>query len=188
MSYAIVVLTLGVILAVPLVFFLLQYNKLVGLRLRVRESWANVDTELKRRHDMIPNLVEVVKGYVRHEKGVLGTVTQLRTQAASHPDDSHERLETERALADALGRLLAVAESYPQLRASSHFLALQAQLVETEDRIQAARRFYNGNVRDYNNQVQQFPSNLVARTFSFRAHEYFELPNLTERSVPLVRT
>jgi len=167
-------------------FVLVQYNKLVSLRLHIRESWANVDTELKRRHDLIPNLVETVKGYARHEQALFERVAHLRSAAMARGGDSDERRVAERDLTAALGRLLAVSESYPQLRASENFLALQRQLVETEDRIQAARRFYNGNVRDYNNQVQQVPSNVVARTFRFAPHEYFELPTIAERAVPPV--
>jgi LemA protein len=174
------------LLAVAGLFVLVQYNKLVSLRLRIQESWANVDTELKRRHDLIPNLVETVKGYARHERAVLGEVTRLRAEARQQRSDTHHRFEVERSLAAAMGRLLAVAEAYPVLRASQNFLHLQRQLVDTEDRIQAARRFYNGNVRDYNNQVQQFPSNLVARSFRFEAHEYFELPSVAERAAPMV--
>lgn len=174
------------LLALLGLFVLVQYNKLVGLRLRIGESWANVDTELKRRHDLIPNLVEAVKGYARHEQALFSNITHLRTRALTERADTHARLETERGLASGLGRLIAVAESYPQLRASENFLHLQRQLVETEDRIQAARRFYNGNIRDYNNQVQQFPSNLVAKSFRFAPHEYFELPSVLERAVPLV--
>ena len=174
------------LLAILGLFVLVQYNKLVGLRLRIRESWANVDTELKRRHDLIPNLVATVKGYAKHEQAVLEEVTRLRSAVVASQENSDARRELERNLAGALGRLLAVAEAYPNLRASENFLQLQRQLVETEDRIQAARRFYNGNVRDYNNQVQQTPSNVVARTFRFKAHEYFELPSIAERAVPPV--
>lgn len=168
-------------------FVLTQYNKLIGLRLRIGESWANVDTELKRRHDLIPNLVEAVKGYARHEQALFAEVTRQRALVQGRAGDSKDRLEGERALAGSLGRLLAVAEAYPQLQASANFLQLQRELVTTEDRIQAARRFYNGNVRDYNNKVQQFPSNLVAGSFRFQSHVYFELPSVAERAVPLVK-
>ena len=166
-------------------FVVVQYNKLVGMRLRVKESWANIDTELKRRHDLIPNLVSTVKGYATHERTLFEEVTRLRTQA-QQSGDTHERRDQERLLSAALGRLFAVAENYPQLRASENFLHLQRELSTTEDRIQASRRFFNGNVRDYNNQVQQFPSNLVAKTFRFAAHEYFEVPTSGERAVPMV--
>jgi LemA protein len=174
------------LLAIAGLFLIVQYNKLVGLRLRIRESWANVDVELKRRHDLIPNLVETVKGYARHEQALLARLAELRSFALAQEGDTGRRRDAERDVAAALGRVLAVAEAYPQLKANENFLQLQRQLVETEDRIQAARRFYNGNVRDYNNQVQQFPSNLVARSFRFAAHEYFELPSVAERAVPVV--
>jgi LemA protein len=173
------------ILGVLVLFVIVQYNKLVGMRLRIGESWSNVDTELKRRHDQIPNLVATVKGYAAHERQLFESITALRSRAGSAGDTSARR-GAERDLSIQLGRLLAVAESYPQLRANENFLQLQRELTTTEDRIQASRRFYNGNVRDYNNQVQQFPSNLVANTFRFRAHEYFELPNAAERAAPAV--
>ena len=179
-------LLLAILLIVLVLFVVVQYNKLVGMRLRVRESWANIDTELKRRHDLIPNLVSTVKGYAAHERTLFEEVTRLRTQARL-TGDTHERRDQERQLSGALGRLFAVAEDYPQLRASDNFLQLQRQLSETEDRIQASRRFFNGNVRDYNNQVQQFPSSLVARTFRFASHEYFEVPTSAERAAPVVR-
>lgn len=170
-----------------LLFVIVQFNRMVGLRLRIRESWANVDTELKRRYDLIPNLVEAVKGYARHERILFENVARLRTNLLHATADSPERRREEQQLAGLLKGLLAVAEQYPKLRASENFLHLQVQLVETEDRIQAARRFYNANVRDYNNQVQQFPSNAVARTFRFAPHEYFELPTVAERAVPIVK-
>lgn len=175
---------LGLVLLLVL-FLIVQYNKLVGMRLRIGESWSNVDTELKRRHDLIPNLVAVVRGYAAHERDLLETLTRLRAQALSQGDNAARR-SAERDLSLQLGRLFAVAENYPRLRASENFLHLQRELTTTEDRIQASRRFYNGNVRDYNNQVQQFPSNLVANTFGFRAHDYFELPDASHRAAPLI--
>lgn len=176
----------GLLVAVPILFLIVQYNKLVSMRWRIRESWSNVDTELKRRHDLVPNLVSVVSGYARHERSVIEQVTRLRGEAVKAGGDSPARMAAEKQLALGLGRLFAVAEAYPALRASEHFLQLQRELVTTEDRIQAARRFFNANVRDYNNQVQQFPSNLVAGMFRFVAHEYFELPSVSERSAPSV--
>ena len=178
-------LVVGIVLGVLVLFVVVQVNKLTGRRLRVKESWANIDTELKRRHDLIPNLVSTVKGYAAHERALFEEVTRIRTQAQS-TGDTHERRDQERQLSVGLGRLFAVAENYPQLRASDNFLQLQRQLSETEDRIQASRRFFNGNVRDYNNQVQQFPSNLVAKVFRFESHEYFEVPTSAERVAPLV--
>lgn len=175
------------VLVVAGIWVPVAYNRFVRLRLRVKESWSNVDTELKRRHNLIPNLVETVKGYARHERSLFEEVTRLRSQALKSPNDSAVRRETEQAIVGALTRLLGVAEAYPQLRASENFLHLQYQLVDTEDRIQASRRFYNGNVRDYNNYVQGFPSNLVARRFRFATHSYFELAEVAERKVPAVQ-
>jgi LemA protein len=176
---------LGIVPVLAILFIIVQYNKLVGMRLRIKESWANIDTELKRRHDLIPNLVEAVKGYASHERTLFERVTHLRASARK-TGDTHERRDVERDLSSALGQVLFVAEAYPQLRANENFLQLQRELSGTEDRIQAARRFYNGNVRDYNNQVQQFPSNLVANAFRFRPQEYFELPNIAERAAPSI--
>lgn len=176
----------SLVLVVVLVAVVVTYNRLVRLRLHIRESWANVDTELKRRHDLVPNLVEAVKAYARHERATLESLTRLRTQALAAGGDSRERRRLEADLVGALRQVFAVAEGYPQLRASRNFLQLQHALVETEDRIQAARRYYNGNVRDYNNKVQQFPSMFVAKSFRFASHEYFELPSLAERAVPPV--
>ncbi len=168
-------------------FVVVTYNKLVARRLRIHESWSNVDTELKRRHDLVPNLVTTVQAYAAHERGLFEAVTSLRTQARRDNDDSERRRDAERRLAGELRRLLAVAEGYPELKASRSFLQLQEELAETENRIQAARRFYNGNVRDYNNTVLQFPTNLVARVFGHDKHTYFELPNVAERSAPRAR-
>ena len=179
-------LVIGAVLIVLLLFVVVQYNKLVSRRWRIKESWSNVDTELKRRHDLVPNLVAAVKGYATHERGLFEGIARLRTAAVARDEDSKERFDAERGLSEQLGRLFAVAESYPQIRANENFLQLQRELATTEDRIQASRRFFNANVRDYNNQVQQFPSNLIAKTFRFVAHEYFELPAASERVAPTV--
>lgn len=184
MSDALLVLLALVLLVV--IAAIVHYNKLVALRNRISESWSNVDTELKRRHDLLPNLVSSVRAYAQHENAVLQQVTRLRAEALADARDSPERMRAERDLVGAVGRLIALAEDYPELRASQNFLHLQHQLVETEDRIQAARRFYNANVRDYNNRVETFPSNLVARSFGFATHAYFELPSLAERTAPRV--
>lgn len=180
------ILILLVPLGVLALYSIVTYNRLVSLRLRISESWANVDTELKRRHDLVPNLVATVQGHAAHERGLMEDVTRLRAEALADREDSEHRFETEAGLAHALGQLVAIVESHPELKASGNFLHLQRQLVETEDRIQASRRFYNGNVRDYNNKVQQFPSNLVARRMRFERHAYFELPSVAQREVPRV--
>jgi LemA protein len=166
-----------VVVVLPAVYTLLQYNALVGLQNYIRESWSNVDTELKRRYDLIPNLVATVKGYAAHEREVLAHVTELRNRCAANngsvADQSHDEIE----LVQALKQLLVVVENYPQLKADQHFLKLQTELVNTEDRIQAARRFYNGNVRDYRNKCERFPSNLIARAFGFKQEaDFFSVP------------
>src|SRR5687767_9340207 len=151
---------LGVI-AVLLVALVLLYNRLVTLRNRVENAWAQVDVELKRRYDLIPNLVETVKGYAAHERDTLDAVITARTAALAAGGSPEQQSGPENALVDSLKQLLAVSERYPDLKANDQFLALQRELVNTEDRIQAARRFYNGNVRDYNRRVESVPSNIV---------------------------
>lgn len=173
-----------VVLGVLVIVLIAIYNRLVVTRMRIRESWSNVDTELKRRHDLVPNLVATVQGYAQHERALFDEVTRLRTQLRTEPDPDACRREDEDHLARTLGRILAVAEAYPDLKASASFVKLQHQLAETEDRIQAARRFFNANVRDHNNLVEQFPSFLVARAFKFGTQPYFELATVAERAAP----
>ena len=153
-----------------------QYNWLVSLRNYISESWSNVDTELKRRYDLIPNLVATVKGYAAHEREVLERVTQLRERCVANNGSPDEQARDEVQLVDALKQMLVVVENYPQLKADQQFLKLQQELITTENRIQAARRFYNGNVRDYRNKCETFPSNLVAQMFGFKAQEFFSVP------------
>jgi len=166
----------GIIL-LPVVFVIAQYNALVALKNYIRESWSNVDTELKRRYDLIPNLVAVVKGYAAHERALLERVTELRNRCAANNGSPSEQAVDEKQLVDSLKQLLVVVENYPQLKADQNFLKLQTELVNTEDRIQAARRFYNGNVRDYRNKCETFPSNLVANLFGFKSEgDFFSVP------------
>jgi LemA protein len=165
----------GLIVLIPALFVIVQYNGLVTLKNYIRDAWANVDTELKRRYDLIPNLVASVKGYAAHEREVLERVTELRNRCAANHGSPGEQAADENQLVDALKRLLVVVESYPQLKADQHFSRLQDELVNTEDRIQAARRFYNGNVRDYRNKCESFPSNIVAGIFGFRPEEFFSV-------------
>jgi LemA protein len=166
----------GVIL-LPVVFVVAQYNALVALKNYIRESWSNVDTELKRRYDLIPNLVAVVKGYAAHERDTLERVTELRNRCVANSGSPAEQAVDEKQLVDSLKQLLVVVENYPQLKADQNFLKLQTELVNTEDRIQAARRFYNGNVRDYRNKCETFPSNLVANLFGFKSEgDFFSVP------------
>ena len=167
---------LFVILLLPVIWLVVQYNSLVGLRNYIAESWSNVDTELKRRYDLIPNLVATVKGYAVHEREVLERVVELRNRCFANHGPVTEQARDEGQLVDALKRMLVLVENYPQLKADQNFLKLQAELVNTENRIQATRRFYNGNVRDYRNNCESFPSNLVARMFNFPPHEFFSVP------------
>jgi len=163
------------VVGVLLIAIALSFNRFVQERNLIRDSWANIDTELRRRYDLIPNLVATVKGYAAHEREVFEKVTETRTaaMAATGPADEQARAET--PLVGALRGLLAVAENYPTLKASENFLALQKELATTEDRLQAARRFYNGNVRDYNRRVQSVPSNIIANLFNFHAEKFFEV-------------
>lgn len=165
-----------VVFLLPVLWVVVQYNHLVSLRNYISESWSNVDTELKRRYDLIPNLVATVKGYAAHEKEVLERVTQLRARCVANTGSPANQAQDETQLVDALKQLLVVVESYPQLKADQHFLKLQQELTTTENRIQAARRFYNGNVRDYRNKCESFPSNLVAQGFGFQPQEFFSVP------------
>ena len=178
-----IVLAVVVVLAVAVV---VSYNRFVRQRNLVQESWRQVDVELKRRHDLIPNLVETVKGYATHEREVFDAVTKARAQAAAPGSTPAQQAQQEGILGQALGRLFAVAEAYPELKASTNFLELQRELTETEDRIAAGRRFYNANVRAMNTRVEAFPSNLVAGVFGFHKEEYFEVEDEQVRSAPTV--
>jgi LemA protein len=167
-----VVLALVVLVVVAVV---VSYNRFVRQRNLVEESWRQIDVELRRRHDLIPNLVETVKGYASHERSVLQNVVEARTAAVSAGGGVAAQAKAESALAGSLRGLFAVAENYPDLKAAGPFQQLQAQLAETEDRIAAGRRFYNGNVRALNTRVEAFPSSLIASTFGFKKAEYFEV-------------
>lgn len=166
-------LLIGIIIF--MLFFASVYNSLVTLRNHIAEAWSNIETELKRRYELIPNLVETVKGYARHERETLEHVVELRNQCAADRGSIHHQENTEKELVSAVRRLLALAEAYPELKADEHYCALQRELVNTEDRIQAARRFYNGNVREYRNKCEMFPSSLIARLFRFEPRDYFDV-------------
>ena len=161
------------------------YNSLVKLRTHAHGAWADIDVQLKRRYDLIPNLVETVKGYASHEKGTFERVTEMRAAAISAQGVA-EQAKAENMLTQALRSVFAVAENYPQLRASENFTQLQGSLTEVEDKIQAARRYYNAVVRDYNTKVHVVPSSLVAWMFNFKDREYFELDSEEERKAPKV--
>lgn len=163
-----------------------SYNRFVRQRQLIDNSWSNVDTELKRRYDLVPNLVETVRGYAAHERATLDEVVTARTAAVSASGAPAAQAGAENLLVGALRHLMALAEAYPDLKANQGFLDLQAELVRTEDRIQAARRFYNANVRDFNTRVQSVPSNIVARLGGFTAADFFEIDAL-EREAPDVR-
>jgi LemA protein len=164
------------------------YNGLVRLNVQVDNAWSDIDVQLKRRHDLIPNVVETVKGYAAHEKGTLEAVVNARARAVSvQGAGPAERGQAEGALTSALRGLFALAEAYPQLRATENFGQLQATLAQIEDAVQNARRYYNAVVRDLNTRVQQFPSNLVAGMFGFRNREFFEIPDAAQRETPQVK-
>lgn len=156
------------------VFVIVIYNRFVRLANRVAEAWSDIEVQMKRRYDLIPNLVETVKGYATHEKGVFESVTQARA-AAMGATSLADHAKAENMLSSTLKSLFAVSEAYPQLRANENFLDLQRELTDAEDKIQAARRFYNGNVRDFNTLAESFPSNLIGKAFSFAKKEFFEL-------------
>lgn len=159
----------------------ISYNRFVNQRNLIKDSWSDIDTELRRRYDLIPNLVETVKGYAAHERELFERVTQARAAAAAAVGPPAEQATIETTLVQGVHRLLAVAEAYPELKASENFLDLQRRLTETEDRLQAARRFYNANVRDYNRRVQSFPSNVVAGMFGFKDAQFFEIEDAVRR-------
>jgi LemA protein len=161
------------------------YNGLVRRKNVVAEAWSGIDTQLKRRADLIPNLVETVKGYASHERETFDELAKLRSQAQGQSDIG-ARAQTEQAITAAIGRIFAVAEAYPQLRASENFQSLQKDLADVEDQIQMARRYYNGAVRDFNVMIQQFPSNFVANWGGFTPAQFFQIDDAADRAVPKV--
>jgi len=176
-----------IVVAVAAVTAIVVFNRLVSTRQMANEAWSGIDVQLKRRAELVPNLVEVVKGYAAHERGLLDDITRLRGQAGSLPrEDVAQRAQVEGALTVALGRLMALAESYPDLKASRNFLELQQQLSTLENELQMARRYYNGAARNQNVLVQSFPSNVIAGLFGFHERPFFELSSDAERAVPQV--
>jgi LemA protein len=182
----IVLIVLGVLVVVLVIWAIATYNGLVRLRNHVQEAWRQIDVELHRRYDLIPNLVETVKGYASHERAVFDEVTRARAAAAQPGAGPAQQAIEENVLSQALGRLFAVAEAYPQLRASENFTNLQQELTATEDRIAAGRRYYNANVRTLNTKVETFPPLVIARTFGFSRAEYFEANEAVVRQAPQV--
>ena len=180
----VVLLLIAGVAVVTSVGLLLTYNRFVRLRNLIGESWHDIDTELQRRYDLIPNLVETVKGYAAHERSVFESVTALRTQAMAEPRPPDAQAPIEQALGQGVAQVMALAEHYPDLKASDDFLALQRELVDTEDRIQVARRIYNANVRSYNNMVQSFPSMLLANALHYEPRPFFEVDQAVRDAGP----
>lgn len=180
-------IALGLVALVAL-YVIVIYNGLVRARQMAEEAWSGIDVQLKRRADLIPNLIETVKGYAAHEKGTLEEVVKLRNQAQAVPQgDVAGRAQAEGLLSQALGKLFALAEAYPDLKANQNFAELQTSLETIESEIQMARRYYNGSARDLNIKVESFPANLVAGPFGFSKREYFEIENEADRAVPSVK-
>jgi LemA protein len=183
MSIALIVLIVVVVLLV--IYAVVTFNGLVRLRNQSDEAFSDIDVQLKRRHDLIPNLVETVKGYAQHERQVFENVTAARS-AATAAQGPEAQAQAENQLTGALRQLFAVAEAYPDLKANQNFLELQNELTDTEDKIQASRRFYNMTVRDLNTKIEQFPSSVIARFANATQREFFELEDPAEREVPAV--
>lgn len=174
---------LGIILLIVF-YVIIAYNSLVRMKMRVQEGESDIEIQLKRRHDLIPNLIETVKGYAAHEKKVLEDVTLARTQALN-AHSMQEKAKAENFLSETLKTLFAVSENYPDLKANVNFLEFQRELSDTENKIQAARRFYNANVRDNNTAIDSFPTNIIASTFGFKKFEFFDMDE-SEKAVPKV--
>ncbi|MGC8737615.1 MAG: LemA family protein [Candidatus Hydrogenedens sp.] len=184
-------MTIGILIAVLVfivllvLFFISTYNRLVRLLNEVKNAWSQIDVQLKRRHDLIPNLVETVKGYMQHERATLENITQARNLAMK-PGSVNERAQAEQQLTQALHNFFVVVENYPDLKANQNFLALQEELTSTENRISFARQAYNDTVMNFNNVMQMFPTNIVGTMFGFKEQSFFELENIAERAVPKV--
>ena len=176
----------AVVVALPLLWLIVNYNRFARLRQHIRESWSDIDVELKRRYDLIPNLVNTVKGYAKHEQETLQHVIEARNRAAASTGPAATQAADESALLIELRRLFVLVERYPQLKADAQFLALQRELANTEDRIAASRRFFNANVRELNQLAETFPTNIIAGVFGFRSESFFELSADAERVVPRV--
>jgi len=170
-------------LAVIVLYFILVYNSLVTLRVRVKESWSDIQVQMKRRYDLIPNLVNTVKGYAKHEKSTLENVTKARTAAMKNKGDPASQAKDENILSGALKSIFALSENYPDLKANHNFLELQRELTDTEDKIQASRRFYNSNVRSINMAVQHFPKNIIANAMGFKKMNFFEVDESEAKAI-----
>jgi LemA protein len=181
-------IVIGAIVVIAILFYIATYNGLVGLRNAMKNAWAQIDVQLKRRRDLIPNLVETVKGYMEHERGTLEAVTNARNIAQSLSGNANvaDIAKAEGQLSGALARLLAVVENYPNLKANQNFLALQEELTSTENKISFSRQYYNDSVLKYNNKIQMFPSNIIANMSGFKAGDFFEVTAPEEREAPKV--
>ncbi len=173
------------IIIVIVLFFVSIYNSLIGLRNRVKNAWSQIDVQLKRRHDLIPNLIEAVKGYMTHERQIMENITKYRS-AAMDANTVGDKAKAEGMLSGALGQLRVQVENYPDLKANQNFLALQEELTSTENKISFSRQSYNDQVLFFNNKIQMFPSNIIAGMFSFKQEEFFEIEDKTEKEVPKV--
>ena len=179
-------LIIVIVLVVILIFFFISiYNSLIRLRNQVKNAWSQIDVQLKRRHDLIPNLIETVKGYMTHERETLENITKARSQAMG-ANTVREKSQAEGALSDAMSKFFLVVENYPDLKANQNFLALQEELTSTENKISFSRQNYNDQVLFFNNKIEMFPSNIVAGMFNFAKEEFFEIEDKTEREVPKV--
>ncbi len=186
MSTLIIIILLLLIVPVLLIFFVIGiYNALIRLRNQVDNAWSQIDVQLKRRHDLIPNLVETAKGYMKHERETFEAITNARSQAMGAKSVA-ESSKAEGALGEALSKFMLVVENYPDLKANQNFLALQEELTSTENKIAFARQSYNDQVLFFNNKIQMFPSNIIAGTFKFDKRDFFEIENVAEREVPKV--
>ncbi len=181
---AVVLIILGVV-AVIILFIIGTYNSLIALRNQAGNSWSQIDVQLKRRHDLIPNLIETVKGYMQHEKGTLETLTRARTQAVDAQSVA-QKSQAENTLSNAIGRFMAVVENYPDLKANQNFLALQEELTSTENKIAFSRQSYNDQVLALNNKINMFPSNVIAGVFHFKPESFFELEDKSQKELPKV--
>lgn len=177
---------ISAIAIIIVLWFVIVYNRFVKDKNLIREAWSGIDVQLKRRNDLIPNLVDAVKGYSGYEKTLFERITELRSKTKQQ-EQVKEKAHTENDLTKAIVNLLIIAEAYPDLKASTNFLDLQKELADTEDQLQYARRYYNGVVRDYNIRVESFPSNLIANTFNYKVEDYFEIELASERMSPRVK-
>ncbi|MEW6666869.1 MAG: LemA family protein [Thermodesulfobacteriota bacterium] len=183
----IALIVLGVIVLILIIWAVSIYNGLVGARNEVKNAWSQIDVQLKRRHDLIPNLVETVKGYAAHEKGTLDAVVKARQQAVNVTGGIEDRARAENLLTQSLRSLFAVAEAYPDLKANQNFLSLQEEVSSTENKIGFSRQYYNDSAMKYKNRIEMFPSNIIAGMFNFQPEPFFQLEDAAEKAVPQIK-